>query len=113
MEKFRKLDDKIVKMCKQLFIEYNIRDVELVDKIDKKQHFLDLIMTIAYLAKCNYENVFSPVQTWDYTIYNALLKDNVVIPIKKGGEKTEKFPGAYVKAPLIGKHEYCESSQGL
>ena len=113
MEKFRKLDDKIVKMCKQLFIEYNIRDVELVDKIDKKQHFLDLIMTIAYLAKCNYENVFSPVQTWDYTIYNALLKDNIVIPIKKGGEKTEKFPGAYVKAPLIGKHEYCESSRGL
>lgn len=109
IDKFRKLDEKIVKMCKQLFIEYNIRDVELVDKIDKKQHFLDLIMTIAYLAKCNYENVFSPVQTWDYTIYNALLKDNIVIPIKKGGEKTEKFPGAYVKAPLVGKHQFCES----
>ena len=107
--KFKAIDDKIVKMCKQLFIEYNIRDVELVDKIDKKQHFLDLIMTIAYLAKCNYENVFSPVQTWDYKIYNTLLENNVVIPIKKGGEKSEKFPGAYVKDPLVGKHQFCES----
>ena len=109
--KFQKIDRKIVQMCKQLFIEYNIRDVELVDKIDKKQKFIDLALTVAYLSHCNYENVFSPVQTWDYTIYNTLLQDNVVIPVKKGGEKSERFPGAYVKEPLVGKHEYCESSK--
>ena len=109
INKFKAVDQKVVQMCKQLFIEYNIRDVELVDKIDKKQKFITLAMTIAYLAHCNYEDVFSPVKTWDYTIYNTLLVDNVVIPIKKGGEKSEKFPGAYVKEPLKGKHEFCES----
>ena len=111
INKFKAVDEKVVQMCKQLFIEYNIRDVELVDKIDKKQKFITLAMTIAYLAHCNYEDVFSPVKTWDYTIYNTLLVDNVVIPIKKGGEKSEKFPGAYVKEPLKGKHEFCESSK--
>lgn len=109
LSKFKAIDEKIVQMCKQLFIEYNIRDVELVDKIDKKQKFITLAMTIAYLAHCNYEDVFSPVKTWDYTIYNTLLADNKVIPIKKGGEKSERFPGAYVKEPLKGKHEFCES----
>ena len=83
----------------------------MVDKIDKKQKCIDLALTVAYLSHCNYENVFSPVQTWDYTIYNTLLQDNVVIPVKKGGEKSERFPGAYVKEPLVGKHEYCESSK--
>lgn len=109
IDKFYQIDRQVVQMCRQRFIEYNIRDVELVDKIDKKQRFVDLIMTVAYLSHCNYENVFSPVQTWDYTIYNTLLETNRVIPIKRGGEKSEKFPGAYVKSPLVGKHEFCES----
>lgn len=107
--KYQLIDAKIKKMCKQLFIEYNIRDVELVDKIDAKQKFLDLIMTIAYYAHCNYEDVFSPVRTWDYIIFNHLNQSNTVIPIKKNASKSEKFPGAYVKSPLVGKHEFCES----
>lgn len=109
IEQFNKLDRKIVDLCTQRFIEYNIRDVELVDQIDKKRKYIDLLMTIAYLAHCNFENVFSPVQTWDYMIYNELLKRKQVIPVKHGGEKSEKFPGAYVKEPLVGKHEYCIS----
>lgn len=110
MDKYNRLNEKIIQMCKQLFIEYNIRDVELVDKIDAKQKFIDLIMTIAYMAHCNCENVFSPVQMWDWFLYNTLLEQNKVIPIKQGSQKSEKFPGAYVKPPLVGKHEFCESS---
>ena len=109
MDKYNQLNEKIIRMCKQLFIEYNIRDVELVDKIDAKQKFIDLIMTIGYMAHCNFENVFSPVQMWDYFLYNTLLEQNKVIPIKHGGQKSEKFPGAYVKPPLVGRHEFCES----
>lgn len=110
MDKYNQLNEKIIRMCKQLFIEYNIRDVELVDKIDAKQKFIDLIMTIGYMAHCNFENVFSPVQMWDYFLYNTLLEQNKVIPIKHSGQKSEKFPGAYVKPPLVGRHEFCESS---
>lgn len=108
-EKWEALDKKIRTMCAQTFIDYNIRDVELVDKIDNKRKYISLAMTIAYSAQCNYEDVFSPVKTWDYILYNHLYHKGLVIPIKKRTEKTEKFEGAYVKPPLIGKHEYCES----
>lgn len=108
-EKWEALDKKIRAMCAQTFIDYNIRDVELVDKIDNKRKYISLAMTIAYSAQCNYEDVFSPVKTWDYILYNHLYHKGLVIPIKKRTEKTEKFEGAYVKPPLIGKHEYCES----
>ena len=108
-EEWEALDKKIRDLCAQTFIEYNIRDVELVDKIDNKRKYINLAMTIAYSAQCNYEDVFSPVKTWDYIIYNHLIKDGIVVPIKKPANKTEKFEGAYVKPPLIGKHEFCAS----
>ena len=108
-EKWEALDKKIRALCAQTFIDYNIRDVELVDKIDNKRKYISLAMTIAYSAQCNYEDVFSPVKTWDYILYNHLYHKGLVIPIKKHTEKTEKFEGAYVKPPLVGKHEYCES----
>lgn len=109
LKKYKALDQKIIRDCKQRFIEYNIRDVELIDKIDDKQKFIDLAMTIAYLSRANFENVFSPVMIWDYLIFNSLYHEGKVIPIKEAGNKKEKFIGAYVKPPLIGKHRYCES----
>lgn len=107
--KYNELDSKIKQMCHQVFTEYNIRDVELLDKLDAKLKYIDLVLNIAFMAHCNLEDVFSPVKTWDYCIYYYLNKDNLVIPQKKQVTKTEKFVGAYVKPPLIGKHEYCES----
>ena len=106
---FKKLDNKIKKMCHQIFTEYNIRDVELVDKIDNKRHFIDLIMMLGHMARCNFEDIFSPTRTWEHLIFNHCNNNNMVIPIKKMGTKTAKFAGAYVKSPLVGKHEFCES----
>ena len=45
----------------QKFIDYNIHDVRLVDKLDNKMKLLDLAFTMAYDAKVNYEDVFSQV----------------------------------------------------
>lgn len=91
----------------QTFVEYNIRDVELVDKLDAKMKLMDLALTIAYAAKVNYEDVFSPVKTWDIIIYNYLNEQKIVVPPRKGGEKTEAYEGAFVKDPLVGKHNWC------
>lgn len=109
VDKLNYLNNKIIQLCHQRFIEYNINDVSLVDKIDNKQRFINLITTIAYMAHCNFTDVFSPVKTWDYIIYNKSICNNQVIPRKRYGVKSEKYIGAYVKPPLIGKHEYCES----
>ncbi len=109
LEKYRKLDDKIVKMCHQLFTEYNIRDVELIDKIDGVQRLIEQITAVAYMSHCNYEDVFAQTKTWDCMLYHYAHHNGLVIPIKKGAVKTEKFMGAYCKPPLVGKHEYCVS----
>ena len=89
------------------FVRYNIRDVELVDKLDDKMKLMDLALTIAYAAKVNYEDVFSPVKTWDIIIYNYLNERKVVVPQRKDGKKDGHYEGAYVKDPIVGKHNWC------
>lgn len=89
------------------FVRYNIRDVELVDKLDDKMKLMDLALTLAYAAKVNYEDVFSPVKTWDIIIYNYLNERKVVVPQRKDGRKDGHYEGAYVKDPLVGKHHWC------
>lgn len=109
-EKYDELNEKIIRMCQQLFVEYNIRDVELVELIEKKLHLFDVCTAIAYLAHQNYVDAFSPTKIWDAVIYNNLRQRNVVIPHESPKvDKSEKYEGAYVKPPLLGKHEYCLS----
>ena len=93
----------------QLFIEYNIRDVELVEKLDNKLKLLDLALTLAYDSKTNYEDVFSQVRMWDSLIYNELKKLKKVVPPIKVQSKDEAYIGAYVKVPQIGMHKWIAS----
>ena len=93
----------------QKFIEYNIHDVRLVDKLDNKMKLLDLAFTMAYDAKVNYEDVFSQVRMWDNYIYVELLKRNIAIPPKKEVSKDAKYAGAYVKEPNPGMYDWVVS----
>ena len=90
----------------QKFIEYNIHDVRLVDKLDNKMKLLDLAFTMAYDAKVNYEDVFSQVRMWDNYIYCELNKRNIAIPPKRAATKEEKYAGAYVKEPKTGRYDW-------
>ena len=54
----------------QKFIEYNIVDVELVDRLEDKMKLIELALTMAYDAKVNYADVFYQVRMWDNIIYN-------------------------------------------
>ena len=93
----------------QSFIEYNITDVELVDKLEDKMKLIDLCLTMAYDAKVNYVDVLGTTKYWDILIYNHLRKKNIVIPQKKEHEKSEKYEGAYVKDPIVGMHKWVMS----
>lgn len=93
----------------QLFIEYNIRDVELVEKLEDKLKLIELALTLSYDNKCNYGDVFTQVRMWDVIIYNHLRKKNMVIPPSEKHSKNDAYVGAYVKDPLIGKHEWVAS----
>ena len=94
----------------QKFIEYNIHDVRLVDKLDDKMKLVELAYTMAYDAKVNYEDVFSQVRMWDNYIYCELLRRKIAIPPKKeSATKTEKYAGAYVKEPIPGFYDWVVS----
>jgi len=93
----------------QKFIEYNIRDTQLVLRIDDKLKLIELALTLAYDTKTNYGDVFAQTRMWDALIYNYLLEKKIVVPPKVIKEKSSAFEGAYVKEPQIGKHEWVAS----
>lgn len=93
----------------QIFVEYNIRDSELVYRLDDKMRLIELCLTMAYNAKINYEDVFSQVRMWDAIIYNHLRKKMIAIPAKTGSGKDAQFEGAYVKDPILGLHKWVAS----
>jgi len=93
----------------QKFVEYNIVDVELVDRLEDKMKLIELAITMAYDAKANYADVFSQVRMWDTIIYNYLKKRNIVIPPKERSDKDSKYAGAYVKEPIPGKYDWVVS----
>lgn len=90
----------------QKFVEYNIIDVELVDRLEDKMKLIELAITMAYDAKANYADVFSQVRMWDTIIYNYLKKRNIVIPPKERSDKDSKYAGAYVKEPIPGMYDW-------
>ena len=93
----------------QKFIEYNIVDVELVDRLESKMKLIELALTMAYEAKVNYADVFYQVRMWDNIIYNYLKKRDIVVPPRKKETKNEKYAGAYVKEPVPGKYDWVVS----
>ena len=100
---------QLYKLDHQKFIEYNIRDVELVDRIDEKMKLIDMALALAYDAKVNYNDVYTQVRMWDVLIHNYLLERNIVIPPKDTNEKTDSYVGAYVKDPIVGMHKWVMS----
>ena len=92
----------------QKFLEYNIRDTELVEQLDNKLQLMELVITMAYQAKCNYEDVFGSVRYWDLLIFNFLRKRNVIPPPKKLAQDS-RIVGAYVKEPQVGQHKWVMS----
>lgn len=101
--------DEFYKGDYQNYINYNIRDVELVDKLEDKLKFLEQIYAIAYDGKCNYSDSFTSVRMWDIIIHNYLLSRGIVVPIVEKGAKDSQIVGAYVKDPQVGMHNWVVS----
>jgi DNA polymerase elongation subunit (family B) len=92
------------------FVDYNIVDVELVDRMEDKLRLIELVITMAYDAKVNFVDPMFQVRLWDTIIYNYLKKKNIVVPPKeRSGDKDEKFAGAYVKEPKPGVYDWVVS----
>jgi DNA polymerase elongation subunit (family B) len=93
----------------QKFIEYNIKDVKLILKLEDKLKLLELALTLAYDTKCNYEDVFAQTRMWDSLTYSYLLQQKIIVPPREVQDKDSAFEGAYVKEPQVGLHNWVAS----
>jgi DNA polymerase elongation subunit (family B) len=100
---------QLYKLNHQKFIEYNIKDVELVLKLEQKLKLIELGLTLAYDTKTNYEDIFAQTRMWDSLIYNYLFERNIIVPPKSNNSKSSAFEGAYVKEVQVGKHDWVAS----
>jgi DNA polymerase elongation subunit (family B) len=93
----------------QLFIEYNIRDVELVSKLEEKLKLIELVMNLAYDSRTNYEDVFMQVRMWTMIIINHLKKENIFFPVNNNNHGETAYSGGHVKTPQVGRHKWLGS----
>jgi DNA polymerase elongation subunit (family B) len=93
----------------ELFIDYNIVDVELVDELEDKLKLIELAISMAYMAKINFDDVYSPVKMWDTIIYNHLLDQNIVVPMKRDSMGDTTIEGAFVKPVRKGRYNWLVS----
>tara|TARA_Y200000002_G_scaffold95599_1_gene77247 strand:- start:24 stop:2498 length:2475 start_codon:yes stop_codon:yes gene_type:complete len=92
----------------QKFIEYNIKDVELIDRFEESLGLITLTLTMAYRGGVNYRDALGTTKIWDNIIYRMLNKNKVVCPPKEEKSKSS-FVGGYVKEPQVGSHEWVVS----
>ena len=92
----------------QMFVDYNIKDVELIERMEDKLGLINLVMTMAYLGGVNYQDTLGTCAIWDSIIFRRLARSKIAtIPSE---EKTsEAFPGGYVKDPQVGMHDWVMS----
>jgi len=96
METFREMwTDKPVK-----FIEYNMRDTELVLQINDKLRIIEFFNQIRARACCQFEQVYHNSVLVDGLLLRR-MHNKVVFPSKVRNEK-EAFEGAYVVTPKPG-----------
>jgi len=108
----------------QKFIDYNIKDVQLVDRIDQKMGLISLALTMAYKGGVNVQDTFGTTAIWESIIYRRLMKNNIVCPLEQiekvpyktvgervydDGSTADAVMGGYVKPPQVGSHDWVVS----
>jgi len=94
----------------QLFIDYNIRDVDIIKRLDEKLGLMSLIYAMSYYSLCNFEDTMGTVKIWEKLVAKFLYSKNVVPPFRREKIIEEReFEGAYVKEPIKGFHDWVVS----
>jgi len=116
----------------QKYIDYNMKDVQLVDRLEEKLGLITLAMTMAYKGGVNYQDTFGVTAIWESIIYRRLNENNIVTPLTQKIDnyrpvgatdysmkcpssvfreegRTHQIAGGYVKDPKVGKYEWVVS----
>jgi len=104
--------DKLFREDVNKFIEYNLRDVEILIELDKKLQFIDLTINICHLCHVPYENIYYSTALNEGAILTYLKRKDIVSPNKPTTynsalkEANEEYAGGYLKDPIPGLYEW-------
>jgi DNA polymerase elongation subunit (family B) len=94
------------------FIEYNIRDVEILIELEKKFKFIELTIAICHLCHVPYEQIYLSTALNDGAILTYLKRQGIVSPNKPTTTRPalydikEEYAGGYLKDPVPGLYEW-------
>ena len=93
------------------FIEYNIQDTALLDKLDKKLRFIDLSNTVAHENTVMLQTTMGAVAVTEQGIINEAHNRGLQVPNRPRRDDTEntQAAGAYVAFPKKGLHKWIAS----
>jgi DNA polymerase elongation subunit (family B) len=91
-----------------LAIDYNIVDIELIERLEAKLGLINLVFTLAYFGGVNYNDTLGTVAIWDSIIFRKLASRKIAIPPNSRSFKTD-YAGGFVKDPHVGRHEWVMS----
>jgi DNA polymerase elongation subunit (family B) len=74
--------DKLFKEDPIKFIEYNIRDVEIIEALEEKKKFIELTVLISHLCHTPYESIYYNTTLNEGAILTYLKRKNIVAPNK-------------------------------
>ena len=90
----------------QLFVEYNIQDVNLIVQMEDKLHYLELLRMLAYVGCTTLESAMGTLSTITGAIVMKGRESDVVIPtFVKDNIEHQRYEGAYVGEPQRGFQE--------
>tara|TARA_R110000772_G_scaffold20140_10_gene55979 strand:- start:1978 stop:4512 length:2535 start_codon:yes stop_codon:yes gene_type:complete len=92
----------------QMFVDYNIKDVELIERMEEKLGLITLVLTMAYIGGVNYTDTLGTTAIWDSIIFRRLARNNIAI-MQSTITETENYPGGFVKDPQVGMHDWVMS----
>jgi DNA polymerase elongation subunit (family B) len=96
----------------KIFLEYNIQDSRLLDRLDKKLQFIDLANSIAHSSCVLIQTTMGAVAVTDQNVLMEAHSSNLVCPDKKHGPESEtnRAAGGWVATPRKGLHKWLGST---
>ena len=107
IEKTEIVKAKMLKLARDVFHEYAIRDVEAIYALDTRLNIFDVLFSVMQTMRCNLYDVMGTTKPWTVHIYNELYSRGIALPGRSSYSKRE-FPGGYVYAKP-GKYDWVMS----
>ena len=104
--------DRLFREDVNKYIEYNLRDVEIIIELEKKFKFIELTVAICHLCHVPYEMIYLSTVLNDGAILTYLKRQGIVSPNKPTTtnpalkEAYEEYAGGYLKDPVPGLYEW-------